>query len=443
MSEFGSNWIKGKLWCGMLTVMLWLPLAASAASTLLTDSFDGSEPKREQMPGNEWPTCDVGLQWAYMDVGTFQVSATGNYTVYDALYMDDITYNGVDIVAFLYTGPFNSDDPNANLVTQEGIDEFNYVDLEAGVDYTLVVQQWCEYRHHKEGAWAVSFSGPGNVISSRAAIVPDMTEGLFTNDDPVAADNTDCGASQYQQFGPMQVSTTGTYYYSDVSLYFDVDMCLQVYSASFNPNDPSANRVSTAYNQGDYLDDVGTVELVAGQDYYFVVQPFNPDTAQVAGEYFFVFTGPAPFRINKSLAGAWFNPQTDGQGILLDVYDSINQLFLAWFTFDLTRPVDGTAELGEPGHRWLTGLGPIDGNKAEITVYNTPGGVFDAAQPPADPPQEVGTMTVEFTDCNTATVDYSLDTPPVSGQVPIQTLSDDYVELCDSLSKGPAEPGPL
>ena len=53
-----------------------------------------------------------------------------------------------------------------------------------------------------------------------------MTSGSFTAGDPTA--DTFCGNSPYQQSGPVQVSTSGTYYYTDLSLDYAVDMCLLI-----------------------------------------------------------------------------------------------------------------------------------------------------------------------------------------------------------------------
>ena len=144
------------------------------------------------------------------------------------------------------------------------------------------------------------------------------------------------------------------------------------------------------------------------------------------------------------LAGAWFNSETAGQGVFMDIYDDSNQLFAGWYTFDLQRPVDGTADLGEAGHRWLTALGPIDGARAELDVFLARGGVFDSADPPIETPQTpVGSMTVEFENCVSGTIAYDLAVPAVSGVIPVQPLTLQHVESCELMSRGPGLPGPL
>lgn len=414
----------------VLLLALTAPATSMAANTVLSDVFDGSENKTDPLPGS----CEGKVQLGYQDVGTFQVSADGTYMLFDAF-----NINGADVTALVYGGAFDPANPENNLLTPNGVDTYGFVELFAGTDYRLVVQQWCE---NSEGAWAVTFSGPGNVTSSVVRNVPDFTEGLFGNDDPRAT--TQCATdAQYHESEPVQVSTTGTYYYTDILIESDVDVCLQIYSAPFDPNNPNANRVAPN-SASDFLllDDFGSIDLEAGKDYYFVTQPLG-SAILGSGEYFYVFAPPAPFRISKALAGGWFNSQTNGQGMFIDVYDDRNLMFLGWYTFDLSRPVDGTAELGEPGHRWLTGFGALDGATANLDVYLAQGGVFDAADPPIGDQTVVGSMTVEFTDCMTGMVDYSLTTPVVSGQIPLGPLADSHVALCESLVNVPGMPGPL
>ena len=66
---------------------------------------------------------------------------------------------------------------------------------------------------------------------------------------------------------------------------------------------------------------------------------------------------------------------------MISVLPDLGQLFAAWFTYDVQRPVSGSAMLGEPGHRWLTAQGSYAGNRAELTLFVTVGGAFDSATP--------------------------------------------------------------
>lgn len=141
-------------------------------------------------------------------------------------------------------------------------------------------------------------------------------------------------------------------------------------------------------------------------------------------------------KINAGLNDAWYNPLTDGQGFLVTVYPDQQRMFVAWYTYDTERPADDvTADLGEPGHRWLTAQGPYEEDSAELTIYVTEGGVFDSAQPPATTdPDGDGTLTLEFADCTEGLVTYRITSLGISGEVPIERVALDNVALCEELA---------
>jgi hypothetical protein len=143
------------------------------------------------------------------------------------------------------------------------------------------------------------------------------------------------------------------------------------------------------------------------------------------------------FQINPGLNDAWFNLATDGQGFLITVFPVRKEVFLAWFTFDTERPPDDvTAFLGEPGHRWLTAQGPYDGDTANLTIFLTEGGVFDAAKPTTTTDLGgYGAMTLEFADCTEGLVNYEINSLGLSGEIPIQRIGPDNVPLCESLNE--------
>jgi hypothetical protein len=155
--------------------------------------------------------------------------------------------------------------------------------------------------------------------------------------------------------------------------------------------------------------------------------------------YFAAELGGLAFAVNPGLNDAWYNPATDGQGFLVSVYPEVGQMFIAWFTFDTERPGEGvTASLGDPGHRWLTAQGPYDGDTANLTLYATGGGVFDAAEPPASTdPAGIGSLIVEFADCGQALVTYDITAPALTGVIPIERIVPDNMPLCESLADQP------
>jgi hypothetical protein len=146
--------------------------------------------------------------------------------------------------------------------------------------------------------------------------------------------------------------------------------------------------------------------------------------------------GTQDFSINTGLNDAWFNPATNGQGFLITVFPDRKEMFLAWFTFDTERPPDDVvAHLGEPGHRWLTAQGPYNGDTANLTIYITEGGIFDAAEPVAETdPAGDGTLTIEFADCTGGLVNYEITSLGISGEIPIQRIALDNVPLCEALA---------
>ena len=95
--------------------------------------------------------------------------------------------------------------------------------------------------------------------------------------------------------------------------------------------------------------------------------------------------------------------------------------------------LDVQAILGEPGHRWITGIGPFDGDTVSVSLELTQGGVFDTGDPPVEQSGDYGTMTVTFHDCANATLDYSITAGGVSGSMAIERIVADNVPLCQAL----------
>lgn len=141
---------------------------------------------------------------------------------------------------------------------------------------------------------------------------------------------------------------------------------------------------------------------------------------------------PEPFQINAGHAGAWFNPETPGQGLLIDVEPESNFLFASWFTF-----TDAASENANEPH-WFTAQGNFMGDTAELVVYETLGGQFDG-------PQEVGTnavgnATLSFSDCAGGRLDYTIDAWGVEGSFPMQRAIAGTENVCEKLAGLSAEP---
>jgi len=140
--------------------------------------------------------------------------------------------------------------------------------------------------------------------------------------------------------------------------------------------------------------------------------------------------------VNAGFNDAWFNPETDGQGYLVTVFPDQGSVFVANFTFDSERPpAAARAVLGEPGHRWLTALGPLAGTTARLDVALTTGGTFDATDPPAVTTGGYGSFELEFLNCRELRLRYELPAIPQTRTVLLQRVTTDNVALCESLSE--------
>jgi hypothetical protein len=142
------------------------------------------------------------------------------------------------------------------------------------------------------------------------------------------------------------------------------------------------------------------------------------------------------FQINPGLNDAWYYEPTSGQGFFITVFPDLGAVSLAWFTYDTELPpLDALANLGDPGHRWLTAVGPIDGNKAVMEIEMTSGGIFDAASiiERTDPPGSDGTIILTFGSCNSGTIEYDIPSIDRQGIIPIVRVANDNIVICEAL----------
>lgn len=138
------------------------------------------------------------------------------------------------------------------------------------------------------------------------------------------------------------------------------------------------------------------------------------------------------FEITAGLNDAWFNPATPGQGFFITVFEDSGEVFLAWFTYDTERPpANVEANLGEPGHRWLTAFGPYDGETSVLEIELTQGGVFDMSEPGTVQGPN-GTIVLQFGDCNSGLVTYDITSAGQQGVIPIERIAMDNVPACEN-----------
>jgi len=130
--------------------------------------------------------------------------------------------------------------------------------------------------------------------------------------------------------------------------------------------------------------------------------------------------------INAGMDGAWYKPATSGQGLLVDVHPDPNGddfIFMAWFTFG-----DATSS----GLRWLTGQGGYAGATADLELFETTGGLFDDSR--MTETVKVGSATIEFTDCKSARLNYSLEDEDRSGEIELIRAIPGGEGLCEKMA---------
>lgn len=116
-------------------------------------------------------------------------------------------------------------------------------------------------------------------------------------------------------------------------------------------------------------------------------------------------TAARPLDADFALSGNWFAPPTSGQGLTIEVNPVSAVVFAAWYTYASAGTGSGAA-----GQRWYTAQSStfVRGSRSiPVTLYETTGGVFDAPSAPLPATVPVGTGTIAFPDCASATLDYA------------------------------------
>ncbi len=167
-----------------------------------------------------------------------------------------------------------------------------------------------------------------------------------------------------------------------------------------------------------------------------------------------VFTNPAvvsDFVINAGVNDAWANDEAALQGIFVTAFPGLNLVFLAWFTFDsvvplpndtsgfdsasktVKNPSNSAAVFGADDQRWVTALGSMEGNRAELKAELTTGGLFNSSDPLPTQDTDYGTITLAFEDCTKATVEFEFPAAGQSGQFDIHRVLKDNIAFCEAL----------
>jgi hypothetical protein len=138
------------------------------------------------------------------------------------------------------------------------------------------------------------------------------------------------------------------------------------------------------------------------------------------------YTPPGGSGINAGHAGAWFNPETSGQGQFIDVVPEDQFMFISWFTFtnaDSDHPFE---------QHWFTAQGTYSGNTAVLDLFETLGGKFDDPQEVTT--TQIGEVILSFSDCEQGQMTYSLGEEELQGKFPLIRVIGGSGNVCEGLS---------
>lgn len=122
------------------------------------------------------------------------------------------------------------------------------------------------------------------------------------------------------------------------------------------------------------------------------------------------------FAIQTGITGSWYDPSESGQGFNIEILAD-NQMTVYFYTFD-----------AQGNNIWLVGYGDAYATLPPITMYETRGGFFSPKFDAANISRTIwGTLTLDFTDCNTGTATWVIDAAQASnfsnGSLPIKRIT--------------------
>jgi hypothetical protein len=119
---------------------------------------------------------------------------------------------------------------------------------------------------------------------------------------------------------------------------------------------------------------------------------------------------------DNSAQGAWFNPDTVGQGVAVFTIPAQDRAFGGWYTFEPTGGAQAWFHFdsGESNAAFGQRGGPI-------TIFRSTGGRFNAG--PASTGTPVGSGTLTLTACDRATLNFTLPAPFGSGSTQLSRVA--------------------
>lgn len=106
-------------------------------------------------------------------------------------------------------------------------------------------------------------------------------------------------------------------------------------------------------------------------------------------------------------SGNWYDPDTSGQGIAMEVNPITEAIVVQWFTY-----AEDGSDKGASYNRWYLKVGAYDPNsitedEVTLNIYETVGGRFNRSNVVTQ--RVVGTATLRYFDCQTAHLEYDFD----------------------------------
>lgn len=113
-----------------------------------------------------------------------------------------------------------------------------------------------------------------------------------------------------------------------------------------------------------------------------------------------------------AFSGSWYDPNTSGQGMVLEINPNSLAAFVAWYTF----APNAAADAGVAAQRWFTGQAVYDRGERNIALvlFSSTGGVFNSSEGVTT--IAVGTAELSFASCNAATLTYAFNVGEMAGR---------------------------
>lgn len=148
-----------------------------------------------------------------------------------------------------------------------------------------------------------------------------------------------------------------------------------------------------------------TFQFNTGQSGSIALERFTPNVSCTPSG--------TPATINQDFlrSGSWFDPNTSGQGLYLELYPAAPAAFGGWYTY-----APAGQNVPQPRQRWysvqsLEGGYTPGNDQLSLGIYETIGGEFNTPVGPGTTPQttQVGTATVHITSCSALQLNYSFN----------------------------------